>query len=124
MGSFPIANPIYQPAIREIADLTPFYENNELLLFVETTQDHLYKKGLVVRFNIPLEYQAQQINSLFSQILIISSKAFFMLLPPIQFDPFIVPVSRQQIPLTIPISENVFLLNSAVINTLFNTSQL
>lgn len=120
MAVFPLATPIFEPAIRQIAALTPIYSFNELILIVTTTQDHLYKNGLVVRLDIPLENQAQQVNNLLSEIVIISPTQFSMILPPIQFDPFIIPSVSLQAPQTIPIAENVLLLNSAVTNVLFN----
>jgi hypothetical protein len=120
MVVFPYSNPIFQPAIRQIASLSPVYSFDQLILTVTTTQDHLYNNGLTVRLNIPLEYQAQQINSLFSEIVVTSATQFIMTLPPIQFDAFTIPGTPLQVPLIIPIAEDVLLLNSAVVNTLFN----
>lgn len=118
MAEFPILSPIYQPAIRQIAAITPSYVHNELLLLIETTQDHLYNDGLIVRLDIPLEYQAQQLNQKFSEIIVNSATTFTMIFESFVFDPFVIPGSPEQIPLTIPIAENVFKLNSAVHNVL------
>ncbi len=118
MAVFPILNPIFQPAIRQIAAITPTYVQDELLLLIQTTQDHLYKDGLVVRIDIPLEYEAQQLDQRFSEIVVNSATTFTMRFPEFQFDPFVIPGTPDQIPLTIPIAENVLKLNSAVQNVL------
>lgn len=120
MAVFPYKNPIYQPAIRQIAAITPSYNQAVMSLLVTTTQNHLYNNGVTVRFNIPLEYQAQQLNGRFSEIVVNSPTTFTMTFPTIAFDAFTIPGTPQQIPLVIPIAEDVLLLNSAVHNTLFN----
>ena len=89
-------------------------------LLVTTTQDHLYRDGLVVRFDIPLEFQAQQLDAKFSEIVVNSATTFTMRFPTFAFDPFTIPGTPTQVPLIIPIAENVLLLSSAVRNTLFN----
>ncbi len=118
MAVFPIPVPIYQPAIRQIAAIAPTYAFNVLSLLVTTTQDHLYKDGLTVRFQIPQENNAQQLNGLFSEIVVNSPTTFTMRFPSFQFDPFIIPMVSLQAPLTIPMAENVLLLNSAERNVL------
>ncbi len=118
MAVFPILSPVFQPAIRQIAAIIPTYVQDQMLLLIQTTQDHLYNDGLIVRLDIPLEYQAQQLNQLFGEIIVNSDNTFTMTLPAIQFDPFVIPGSPDQIPLTIPIAENVLKLNSAVHNVL------
>jgi len=118
MAEFPILNPIFQPAIREIAGLSAVYFQDTLLLQVTTTQDHLYKDGLVVRLSIPLEYDAQQFNQAKGDIVVDSPTTFIMAFASIQFDPFVVPLEPKQVPLVIPIAEDVQFLNSAVQNVL------
>ncbi len=118
MADFPIPYPIFQPAIREIAGLSAVYYQNILLLQVTTTQNHLYKDGLVVRLVIPLEYGAQQFNQAKGNIAVDSPTTFIMQFNEIQFDPFVVPLEPLQAPLVIPIAEDVNLLNSAVQNVL------
>lgn len=118
MADFPILNPIFQPAIREIAALSAAYSQNVLLLQVTTTQDHLYNDGLVVRLSIPLEYGAQQFNQSKGDIAVDSPTTFIMAFNEIQFDPFVIPFDPKQVPLVIPIAEDVQFLNSAVQNVL------
>lgn len=118
MAVFPIANPIFQPAIREIAALTPVYFQAFLLLGVTTTQDHLYKDGLVVRLTIPLGFGAEQLNDLKSDIAVTSPTQFVMIFPSIQFDPFVIPATPLQAAQVIPIAEDVQFLDSALFNIL------
>lgn len=121
MVAFPLVNPIYKPSIREIAAISSIQVQNQLALQITTTQDHLYKDGLVVRLNIPLEYQAYQLNDLFSDIAVTGTTTFVMAFTNnggLQFDPFVVPASPQQAALVIPIAEDVQFLDSAVFNRL------
>jgi len=120
MAVFPIANPIYQPAIRQIAAFTAVYPPglDFLLLGVTTTQDHLYNDGLVVRLSIPLEFGAQQFDGAKGNIAVSSPTQFIMAFKSIQFDPLVIPGTTLQAPLVIPIAEDVQFLNSAVHNIL------
>ena len=118
MADFPILNPLFQPALREIAALSAVYFQDALLLQVTTTQDHLYKDGLVVRLSIPQEFGAQQFNQAKGDIAVDSPSTFIMAFAEIQFDPFVIPLSPLQVPLVIPIAEDVQFLNSAVRNVL------
>lgn len=118
MAVFPILNPIFAPSIRQIAAITPLYFQSVVLIQITTTQDHLYKDGLVVRLSIPIEFGAQVFNQAKGDIAVDSPTTFIMAFQSIQFDPFVIPASPLQAPLVIPIAEDVEFLNSAVQNTL------
>ena len=120
MAQFPLVNPIYKPSIREIAAIATIQVQNQLAVQITTTQDHLYRDGLIVRLTIPIEYGAYQFSGLFSDISVTSPTTFVMAFTNrgFQFDPFVVPASPQQPALVIPIAEDVQLLDSAVFNRL------
>jgi hypothetical protein len=119
MAVFPYATPLFQPAIRQIAAISSVLQAGTYsVLLITTTQNHLYNNGLTVRLNIPLEYGAQQLNGIFSEIIITSPTQFTMTYDQSPYDPFVIPATPLQAPLTIPIAENVLLLNSAVTNVL------
>ena len=121
MVAFPLVNPIFKPSIREIAAISSLQAQNQLILQITTTQDHLYLDGAVVRLNIPIEYGAFGLNNRFSDIAVTSPTTFLMAFTNdggIQFDPFVVPASPAQPALTIPIAEDVQFLSSAVFNRL------
>lgn len=122
MAVFPIANPIFQPAIRQIAAITSSGSfEDALTLSVTTTQNHLYKDGLVVRLSVPIEYGAYQLDQLEGEMIVTGATVFFMVIRnfgALKFDPFVIPGSPKQPALTIPIAEDVLLLNSAVVNVL------
>lgn len=118
MAVFPILNPTFQPAIRQIAAITPVYFQDAVLIQITTTQDHLYNDGLVVRLSIPLEFAAQVFDQAKGNIAVNSPTTFIMAFNSIQFDPFVIPGAPEQVPLVIPIAEDVQFLDSAVHNVL------
>ena len=120
MAVFPYATPIFQPAIRQIAAITPVLVTgtSTLLLGITTTQDHLYKDGLIVRLSIPLEFGAQQLNGRSGDIVVNTPTQFIMSFTAFPFDPFVIPATPLQVPLSIPIAEDVQFLNSAEFNVL------
>lgn len=120
MAVFPLTRPVFGPAIRQITAITPLYVQNTLFLTVTTSVKHYYKDGLFVRLSIPPEYAAQQLDQLFSEIFINDPTSFTMTLPSFVFDPFVVPGSPIQVPLSIPIAEDVLQLNEAERNLLPN----
>ena len=121
MVAFPLINPIFRPSIREIASITSTQVQNQLILTITTTQDHLYRDGLIVRMNIPIEYQAYQLSGLHNLIEVTGATTFTMTFinnGEFQFDPFVVPIDPEQPALVVPIAEDVHLLDSAVFNRL------
>ena len=122
MAVFPLTRPVFGPAIRQIAAITSVTIQNIVYITITTTVAHYYKIGLVVRMNIPNEFGAFQLNGLFSQISSVPSTTQFVFpfVQPLLFDPFVIPGSPLQVPLTIPMAEDVLLLNQAERNLLPN----
>ncbi len=120
MAVFPLVNPIFQPALRQIAALstTPVTGTDLMRIQVTTTVDHLYQNGLVVRLTVPEQYQAVQFNNLFGQIVVTGATTFYITLPSFAYDSFVIPVAPLQYAQVVPLAENVLLLNSAVQNVL------
>lgn len=122
MAVFPLIDPIFDPAIRQIAALNYTQVGNRFFILVTTTVAHKYKTGNVIRFSIPIEFGAFQLDQLNASIFVTT---------PIQFvvnflndkvflnpDPFVIPATPKQAPLVIPIAEDVDVLSSAEHNVL------
>jgi hypothetical protein len=120
MTVFPYANPIYQPAIRIVSNIT---RSNPVV--ITTSQDHLYVSGTIVRIDIPFtpiggtSYGMQQINQQFGPITVLTDITFSLPINSTQFDPYLGPSSLYtQQAQSVPIGENTDQLNAAVQNVL------
>jgi hypothetical protein len=122
MAVFPYVNPIFQPAIRVITAISTIQIAEVLFAQITTSQPHLYNDGLVVRLNIPLGFGFQLYNQATSTIAVNSPTTFIVGFPNevnAQTDPFSIPANALQQAQTIPVAEDVLVLDSAVVNTLF-----
>ncbi len=114
--AYPITNPIFQPALRTIYNIT-----NANPALVVTTQPHLYITGTVVRIDTPPGFGMQQINQLFGTIVVNSSNSFFINIDTTLFDVFSMPETypyNSQQAQSVPIGEDNSILTAAVQNTL------
>lgn len=106
-------NPIYQPAMRIISNIT---KSNPAI--VTTTFDHLYITGTIVRIDMPLKYGMQQINGMTGEIVVTAPTTFAISINSLFFDAYSIPSDPQQYPQVVPIGENNSILTAAVQNTL------
>ena len=114
--AYPIPNPIYQPAMRFISNIT-----NANPAVVTTTQEHLYISKTIVRIDIPRNFGMQQINQQFGEITVLSPTTFSITIDTTFYDPFFIapnyPYNAQQAQ-AVPFAENNSILTAAVQNTL------
>ena len=120
MSAFPFANPIYQPAIRIVSNIT---RSNPVV--ITTSQDHLYVSGTIVRIDIPFtpiggtSCGMQQINQQFGPINVLTDTTFSLPIDSTYFDAYLGPSTLYtQQPQSVPIGENTDQLNAAVQNVL------
>lgn len=117
MTTFPLASPIYQPAMRLISNIT---QANPAV--ITTTQNHLYVSGTIVRIDIPpftggnTNTGMQQMNQQFGPITVLSPTTFSIPIDSTQFAAFV--AGSTQFPQAVPIGELTEQLNAAVQNTL------
>ena len=138
--------PVYQPAMRIVANIVNLYVSNEwqaidqswqsetntwnsfvseigseFVTIVTTTFAHQYKNGAIVRINIPPGYGMQEINQMYAPIIVLSTTTFSMPIDSSRFSLFSVPISfpnNQQNSTVTPVGEISPLLNSSVMNVL------
>lgn len=114
--AYPEVNPIYQPSMRFISNIT-----NAFPAVVTTTQDHRYIDKTIVRIDIPPRFGMQQVNQQFGEIIVLSPTTFSIGIDTMQYDVFgassVYPFSYQQAQ-SVPIGENNSILTAAVQNTL------
>lgn len=121
--SFSFKRPIFQPAMRVIAEITPNTYSPTVATLVTTTVNHLYQVGIMVRFDIPPLFGMQQLNQQVGTVLTIPSPTTFTIdLPTAAFDPFVIPSTfppPYQDAQVVPIgTENTNAVNNAVKNVL------
>lgn len=115
--TFPLAKPIYQPAVRVISGIT-----NANPAVVTTTQNHLYLSGTIVRIDIPnlafgeTAVGMQQINQQFGPITVLTDMTFSIPIDTTNYSIFSAP--GPQSPQSVPIGEITEMLTAAVVNTL------
>ncbi len=86
--------PVFQPAMRVIAAITPNTFSPTVATTVTTTLNHQYQPGIIVRFDIPLLFGMQQLNQQVGTILTIPTPTTFTIdLPTASFDSFSIPSS-------------------------------
>ncbi len=114
---YALRHPLYGPAMRIITSIT-----NANYAVVTTTFDHGYVDGCIVRFDIPPALGMQQINQLFSPIVVTSPTTFVISINTTLFEPFAVPSGLSpQIDicgLCVPIGEINSTLKASLINQL------
>lgn len=107
-------DPIFQPAVRLVTDVTKAYHAT-----VTTSFDHDYIVGQIVRFYIPTTWGMWQLNHLQGEILSVpTSDTFTVAIDTRDFDSFVVPGSPLQYAQVVPIGENTLQSYAASRNTL------
>lgn len=107
-------NPIFQPAVRLVDDVTKADP-----ALITTSFDHDYIIGTTVRFYIPDTYGMYQLNHLVGEILTIpTTDTFTVSIDTRDFNTFSVPGSPKQYAQVVPIGENTFQTYAAFRNTL------
>lgn len=108
-----VANPIYQPAMRIISNITNSYP-----AIVTTTFVHQYKTETIIRLDIAPGYGMRQANQLFGEIVVLSPTTFSIDIDTTYFDAFITPASPTQYSQSVPFGENNDTLKAATLNIL------
>ncbi len=86
--AYPLTHPVFQPAMRLLISIT---RSNPALVTV--SPNHLYKTGLIVRFDIPTVNGMQQLNQQTATITVTGLTTFTVPIDTTLFDPFVVPFS-------------------------------
>lgn len=100
---YPILNPIFQPAMRDLDEVT-----FGLPTVFTTTQPHLYRTGLIVRILWPANFGTWQLNNIIGPIVVTGASAFTMNIDSTNFDPPVLPGIPSDIhsyPQVIPVGE-------------------
>lgn len=113
-----IVDPIFMPAVREIAGIS--LTNPAIVV---TTFDHGYLDGAIVRLHIPQYFGMEQANNLKGSITLLSATAFTIDIDTTTFDPFLIPTylpqpAPYQTAQVIPVGEDTDHLDSAFRNIL------
>ena len=115
MSISPVQNPMYQPAMREIAAIA-----KGIVTTITTTFNHNYFDGLIVRIDIPLNYGMAQINGQQGQVTRIDATNFSIPINSLGYDDFVIPVITLQSPQVVPIGEDTLIVWQATRNVLPN----
>ena len=127
---YAVEQPEFQPAMRNILSIT-----NANPAVITTTFDgtnpgnHLYKSGLIVRLDIPVNYGMEQANELFAPITVLSDSTFSIDIDTRNMDQFVPPAAPVMIgsyyftrnanpAQSVPIGEITSQLDNAVKNVL------
>jgi len=112
-----LVNPIYMPALRDIASITQAFP-----ALVTTTFDHGYITGNIVRLYIPKNFGMQQANKLKGSIAVQSPTSFTIAIDTTHMDAFVIPPLQPGFNYTpaqcVPIGEDTDTLKSAFVNVL------
>ena len=115
MSISPVQNPMYQPAMREIAAIA-----KGQVTTITTTFNHNYQDGLIVRIDIPLNYGMAQLNGQQGQLTRIDATQFSIPINSLRYDTFVIPATTPQSPQVIPIGEDSLQVWQATRNVLPN----
>lgn len=116
MATFPFTQPVFQPAMRLLVAIT---QSNPAVITV--SPNHLYKTGLIVRFDIPFVNGMQQLNQQTASIIVTGLTTFTVPIDTTQFDAFVVPLvptANNTTACCVPIGEDNDILTQAVMNVL------
>lgn len=113
MAILALADPTFQPAMREITAIT-----NADPAQVSTSFAHDYLSGLVVRLYIPEGFGMEQANELTGTITVTGASTFLIDINTIGMDAFAVPAGNLQLALVVPVGEINSQLNQATKNVL------
>jgi hypothetical protein len=121
MAVFPLAHPVFRPAMQVITAIATAYIQNLVVYTVTTGQAHQYLPGLTVRLDIPLGFGMQNLSGTALEIITIPTPTTFTVAQifdlSTQNDPFVVANMLQQAQ-SVPVSENVFQVYQAVANVI------
>lgn len=112
MASGAIENPIYQPAMRTVTNIT-----NAEIPTVTTSFAHNYYDTDIVRFFLPLGFGMSQIHNKVSRIMVTSDTEFTIDIDTSGFDTFVDPANGQYAQV-LPIGEENSTVRGATKNTL------
>ncbi len=116
MAILAVANPIFQPSMRIVSDITNAEE-----AAVTTTFAHNYITGTIVRFHIPLGFGMVQANDLYGTITVTGTTTFTIDVNTSMFDTYATPATSpldQQSSVVVAIGEVSSILTAAVENVL------
>lgn len=116
MSILVVSSPTFQQAMRVISNIT-----NDYPASVTTTTNHQYITGMIVRVNMPLGYGMQEINQLYSSIVVTGDTTFTIDIDTTYFSVYSNPASfpfTSQYPQVTPIGEINSILSSATRNVL------
>jgi len=114
--SFSFKSPVYQPAMRVIANIT-----NAFPAVVTTTINNQYISGTIVRLIVPTGFGMTQANQLTGSILVLTPTTFAVDIDTTTFDVFTLPSSfppGYNDAQVIPIGEDNDILTAATNNVL------
>lgn len=124
MAVFPLARPVYKPAMRVITAITGVTFQSIIFWTITTELPHGYLEGLTVRLNIPVDFGAQLLNGTPYTIVDIPSATQFTIAIDNTIgaaqDPFVIPASSKQSATVTIIGETDFQLYQAIHNVLPN----
>lgn len=116
MSCYAVRNPIYQPAMRLIDDVTQDYPAQ-----VTTTFAHDYVDGMIVRLYIPNDVGMWQLNRQKSAITVTGDATFTIDIDTRTYDAFAIPSNPRRhqkvCPQVIPIGEVTSTFEAAMHNT-------
>ncbi len=111
-----LQNPVFQPAMRIISNIT-----NANPGVVTTTFAHQYKDLLIVRLDIPQGFGMQQANQLTGTVSVLSPTTFAISIDTTNFQPWSVPANwplDKQLAQVVPVGEENRTLENATRNVL------
>lgn len=107
--------PVYQPAMRVIANIT-----NSFPVTITTTFNHQYVNGLIIRIDIPPALGMQQLNQQFGPITVTGNTTFTLPIDTTNYDQFFLPTANSgyQDAQSVPIGEVAGMISAATKNVL------
>lgn len=111
-----IQNPIYQPAMRIVTNIT-----NAFPAAVTTSFPHQYGTGLLVRLNVPQGYGMTQVDKMQGYITVTGAATFTINIDTRYFDAFATPTQypySYQNATVVPFGEQASMIDQAVRNVL------
>jgi hypothetical protein len=106
-------NPLFQPAMRIITNIT-----NTNPAIVTTSFDHNYLTGENLRLYVSAEFGMSQINEMTGYIEVLSPTTFSISIDSTSFDPFVIPPSPKTCSQVCPVGEINSMLTAATHNVL------
>ena len=114
--AYPLTQPVFQPAMRLLVSITQSYP-----AVITVTPNHLYKTGLIVRFDIPFVNGMQQLNQQTATIVVTGNTTFTVPIDTTHFDAFVAPgtpTANNTTACVTPVGEDNSILTMATFNAL------